>query len=413
MPKTTKAAKVPQFENIPHVPEDIDLTIINDKGTEIIDEKTGKKKSGSKYRYYLFTFNNYHKYDYQKAIFDKLRDIVEWAIINYEIAPTTGTKHLQGAVCLKDPIRLISFVGLFPVGIWARNAWHVPKVINYCRKETTRDPEHDTLIMGNVPDPQKITEKGIPKPEKIKPEEVKTIEHLRNWQKTIETLFIDKEAGDREPIHWFYSSKGKIGKTALLRYLWKHHPNSTIYLRDASDNDIFNHLLNSYNSGMLNSKTTLLINVPREKGNKINYNMLESIKDGLLFNSKYETQQALFNPPHIVIMANAPPLMETLSIDRLKVYEIDFKNDKLNDISTIDNIINVYDCDHQRVKFYVDNIDKIDTAESDLIKYLKQCGKNDLCNRDSWELYQHEQNKANKKQKAKMTLCMDDDIDML
>lgn len=50
--KKAKPAEIPQFENIPYVPSDIDLTIINDKGGEIIDEKTGKKKAGSKYRYF-------------------------------------------------------------------------------------------------------------------------------------------------------------------------------------------------------------------------------------------------------------------------------------------------------------------------------------------------------------------------
>lgn len=247
--KKTKPAPIPEFENIPYVPTGIDLTMIGEDGLEIIDKKTGKKKTGSKYRYFLFTYNNYHKINYQKLILDKLRDICTWALINYEIAPTTGTKHLQGAICLSDPIRLTALYSIFPVGLWARNAWHVPRIINYCRKQETRDPEHDTIIMGAVPDPQKITEKGFAKPEKIKLEEIKTIETLRKWQEQVKALCIGKEATDRDPIYWVYSSKGNVGKTSLLRYFSKHYEKNIIYIRDAGDDHIFNHLFNSYKIG--------------------------------------------------------------------------------------------------------------------------------------------------------------------
>jgi Putative viral replication protein. len=217
------------------------------------DEVVDAKITASRYKHYLFTFNNYDKIDYQKLVIDEIREMAEWAVINYEIAPTTGTPHLQGVFRCKLPYRLTQIYNLFPIGLWARNVISVPKAINYCCKEESRDPTKKPIIIGIIPDPQTIQKNGVLKPQKavddtpaIPEEPIKTIEKLHKWQQAIVDMVIDKETPDREPVYWFYSGKGKIGKTSLLRYLWKHHPSSTIYVRETEDNNMFNHLFEAY-----------------------------------------------------------------------------------------------------------------------------------------------------------------------
>jgi len=55
--------------------------------------------------------------------------------------------------------------------------------------------------------------------------------------------------------------------------------------------------------------------------NKLNYDTLESVKDGLITATKYRGKTLNFNSPIVIIMANERPL--NLINKRIKVYEFD------------------------------------------------------------------------------------------
>jgi len=46
----------------------------------------------------------------------------------------------------------------------------------------------------------------------------------------------------------------------------------------------------------------------------------------MITNTKFETGLKVFNPPHIVVLANFPPREEKLSADRWKIYKIKNKD---------------------------------------------------------------------------------------
>lgn len=67
----------------------------------------------------------------------------------------------------------------------------------------------------------------------------------------------------------------------------------------------------------------VMFDIPRANRGAISYASLESIKNGMVCNTKYETGVKVFNSPHIVIFANFPPEDEDLlSADRWVISEL-------------------------------------------------------------------------------------------
>ena len=75
---------------------------------------------------------------------------------------------------------------------------------------------------------------------------------------------------------------------------------------------------------MYNMKSLKIVcfDLPRNNGNNISYDALESIKNGIIINMKYETGQKLCDSPHILVFANMPPDVDKLSLDRWVVKEL-------------------------------------------------------------------------------------------
>jgi len=68
--------------------------------------------------------------------------------------------------------------------------------------------------------------------------------------------------------------------------------------------------------------TTLFVNCTRQQVEFLNYSFLESVKDGMVFSTKYESGIKKLQKCHVVVMMNQDPDMEKLSIDRYKIIEI-------------------------------------------------------------------------------------------
>jgi len=58
------------------------------------------------------------------------------------------------------------------------------------------------------------------------------------------------------------------------------------------------------------------VDVPRSKGEHLQYSFLECVKDGLLFSTKYESVMKQFDPPHVFVFMNEEPDQKALSEDR-------------------------------------------------------------------------------------------------
>jgi len=125
---------------------------------------------------------------------------------------------------------------------------------------------------------------------------------------------------DDRSIIWIYDEIGNIGKTAFLKYMV--HNFGCIFTTGGKNADVINLIFNNKDY-MKSSEAIVLWNLPRTIcSTYISYQAIESIKDGLICNNKFECGSFCCNAPHIVIFANCLPEFKNLSIDRWKVYNI-------------------------------------------------------------------------------------------
>lgn len=132
------------------------------------------------------------------------------------------------------------------------------------------------------------------------------------WQADLEAMCLKKP--DDRHIYWIYNPTGCAGKSKFTKRMsYKHKANSMAYSKTG---DLLNFV---YKTPI---KRIFLFDLPRSKPLDIGwgdlYSALESIKNGQVFNSKYETGCCLFMPPHVLVFANSKPDLANLSTDRWK-----------------------------------------------------------------------------------------------
>ena len=123
-------------------------------------------------------------------------------------------------------------------------------------------------------------------------------------------------------LHWITDLTGNRGKTAMMRHLMMtQKPVSATYVTGKSSDVKY---------AILQMKTVpkcILVGFVRSQENFISYQMLEEVKDGMFFSTKYESGMKIYNPPHLIVMANFFPDITKLSMDRWCIYRI------MNDLS--------------------------------------------------------------------------------
>lgn len=235
--------------------------------------------------YWCFTLNNWTK-DELDSICSKCSKFCSFAIIGSEVGES-GTPHLQGYVEFIKKSR--------PVGVFDNKRIHFEKCkgdradnVKYCSKD------------GNV-----VFSLGMPKP-------IKIINNLYEWQKKIEDLILT-EPDDRS-VHWYYDKKGNIGKSAFIKYCAVKH--NVLFCCGGKMADIMNLVFNQD----MDNCNCIIFDIPRANEGCVSYSALESIKNGMVCNTKYETGMKLFNAPHLICFANFPPEnLQKLSADRWNI----------------------------------------------------------------------------------------------
>lgn len=236
-------------------------------------------KQSNQLKNWCFTYNNYKETDIL-LIVNRFKEICTKYVFQKEIGIENKTPHLQGAIWLKRSMRYSEFK--LPKAIHWEKMNNEEASTNYCQKRETGLGE--------------IYQMGFPKP-------IKIIQNLYPWQTKIEQL-INTEPDDRK-IHWFWEKKGHTGKSAFVKYLLtKYLPlGKMCFLDGDKKSDLINRV---YNTDM-NTCDTILYDLSRSTGGCICYDTLESLKNGIICNTKYETGYKIFNSPHIIIFANEPP----------------------------------------------------------------------------------------------------------
>jgi hypothetical protein len=271
-----------------------------------------QKERNNQLSKHFMTFNNYTKSDID-TILDTMVPICKEFCFQEETGEN-GTKHLQGCFLLKKKMRWTEF------GLPKKIHWE--KIINwksavaYCSKDDTRTGE--------------VYTQGLPK-------KLKIIKVLRTWQQDVCNII--KEEPDDRTIHWVYDKTGCMGKTVFSKYLYAK--TDAVIATGGGNKDIACMLaLLQKNGRDLNDKTTFIFNFPRSTEG-ISYKALESVKDGLMTSTKYETTTLVFNCPHVICFSNELPIMDKLSEDRWSIWTI--LDDKLVEYEEEINLLDLLD----------------------------------------------------------------------
>jgi len=241
---------------------------------------------------WFFTFFGYTESDIlQITEFCKFK--CKTSVFQEECCPNTGRMHLQGSLSLKKRARWSEF-GL-PKGIHWEITRKEESAMGYCQKEYTRKGRQ-----------WKNGKEIIP---------LQIITTLREWQREIEDIYL-QEIDDRK-IYWFWEPTGKIGKSSFCKYMVVKY--KCLFCSGGKYSDIMNLVFNQD----MDTCRAVIFDIPRAHRGHISYASLESIKNGLVCNTKYETGVKVFNSPHIFIFANfEPDDPEQMSMDRWDIREL-------------------------------------------------------------------------------------------
>ena len=253
---------------------------------------------------WCFTLNNY-TIDECSSIVPILKENCSKWIIAKEIGEECGTPHLQGFIEFKTKAR--------PTAVFSftkRISWHKAKgnyqdQLNYIGS-----------VLKNKTSQSEVWEQfGMPELE-LPPDTI-TKDEFYDWQKDCYDIYLQKP--DHRRIYWFWSKAGLTGKTEMVRFLNINH--SVPFSYGGAVADIMNLAFNN-----MKGCKAFVFALTRKKGNRISYDALEQLKDGLISNNKYETGCFTINRPHVFIFANAPPDDDPeelfMSKDRFVIKEI-------------------------------------------------------------------------------------------
>ena len=214
-----------------------------------------------------------------------------------------GTPHFQCNFRLVKKMRLNQVLELFsPLVSDVRAIQLKPsdkKFCDYCCKEDTR-VEGPWWSKTMLP-PVKVRD----------PLEGK---ELYPWQRSVVDL-IASPVNERT-INWYWEPIGNRGKSALMKHIAM--TTDAMVLGTCEERDIYKAIVDRPVK-----PTCVLVDIPRSGVLGVPLMRgLENVKNGLIFSSKYEPIQAVFNPPHVIVFANHPPPPDCWSADRYATVEI-------------------------------------------------------------------------------------------
>jgi len=264
-------------------------------------------KQASPAKHWCFTWNNYAKCPEWVSALDAMVPLCKIFVAQEEIGEN-GTPHIQGEMEFLTKRR--------PKGLLPKEVhWELKKAKQdwtYCQKPDTRKPEGRTWRI-NVPRP-------------YRPLVRTTEDRLYGWQLEYAHKFDEPAADDNRKIHWVWSAAGARGKSTMCRYFVDKENYSALCV-GGEVKDIFSGISDWVAPEDPNDRLNLdliVINIPRAQLNRVSFTAIECILDGLFYNGKYKSRMVRFNPPHVIVFANAPPVLQgTASPDRWVIKNVD------------------------------------------------------------------------------------------
>lgn len=188
-----------------------------------------------------------------------------------------------------------------------RTDWHLVKDLAYEKQDISEIdeafPEYAIKYRFAIKD---MIETAKAKQVRADFEEQYESAELRPWQsKLVDEL---KYPPNDRKIIWIWENQGNIGKSWLSCYLVAKH--GAIRFENAATKDI---------AHAYNGEGIVVFDFSRTTEERLNYQILESIKNKVLFSPKYNSCSKYFKSPHVICLANWPPNRATMSQDRWDV----------------------------------------------------------------------------------------------
>ena len=308
-------------------------------------------------RRWCFTLNNYTDEDLACARDRLTADSCRYAVVGVEQAPSTGTPHLQGYMHLKKQMRL---AGLHKMLFNRRGHFEVARGSDQENRDYCRKSERVLLEVGEPSAPhgtktsfvranqiaKRVAEKGErlidileSDPElmeaygkhaahvdrlidmhrareaevafKAPYESVDPATDLRPWQRELYSELRDS-APDPRKIVWYVDWRGGVGKSWFVNFfLSRHGSRSAACFSDGRPADV---------AYAYEYQRVVFFDLTRSTPDLLPLcHVMEQLKDGRIFSSKYNSRVKLFACPHVVVFANKEPPDLAFSPDRLDV----------------------------------------------------------------------------------------------
>jgi len=294
--------------------------------------------SSARSRRWCFTINNWNDEHIQRLL--ELQYV--FLIYGRELAPTTGTPHLQGYVVLSDPGRLSTLRTFVGGGHWSITRSDSREAAAYCRKDGDFDQHGaeppgrgkrkdidriiewlDEFIADNGRAP---TQREIAVHQPIAMLRYRNFHELaqlrappitlvtdgepNEWQSEL-IQYLDDEADPRK-IRFYIDEDGGKGKTWFQDYCFSEWPDRTQLLSVGKIADLA--------CAIESDKDIFLFNIGRDCMQYLQYPILESLKDRKIFSPKYQSRMKLLDKrPHVIVFCNEQPDLTKLTGDRYEL----------------------------------------------------------------------------------------------
>lgn len=283
---------------------------------------------------WVFTLNNYT--DEHLAALAAVECI--YVVYGKELAPSTGTPHLQGFIVFTNARRRSALVADIGGGHWLPANGTSAQASVYCKKDgdftergvlplnqgKRKDLERlvdwlDEFIEDNGRAPSEREVALLQPVALLKRIDIMRLARLRApppilregephpWQADLLTE-LSSEADDRS-VTFYVDSNGGKGKTWFQQWLVSKRPDTVQVLGVGKRDDM--------TFAVDTDKCIFLVNVPRGGMEFLQYTVLEQLKDRMVFSTKYQSIMKVFpKNNHVVVFCNEEPDLTKMSEDR-------------------------------------------------------------------------------------------------
>ena len=303
-------------------------------------------RQGSQAKRWCFTINNPNISVEQELERIFTEEIIKYCIVGREMGEQ-GTPHLQGYIHLKAKRRFTAIKKMLPRAHIERAQGSDEDNATYCGKEGNlllqigtpqKGDEHggdggkiqiclkrriegisswDLATDGDLGGTYVRSKNNIEalvkdRQQSILLDTIKTSYDgtvWKTWQADI--LALIREDPDPRTIMWYWERTGNIGKSFIAKYL---ATKGAFVINSAKSADI---------AYAYNGENIIVFDLSRSMEERINYDVMEQLKNGRIFSPKYEAKVKVYNIPHVIVLANFPPDYDKMSADRWNVTDLE------------------------------------------------------------------------------------------